>query len=96
MAHQFVFLSSICIPMFFPASHLVVPSLFQWIIMIVTGFTMLATVILTVKLMQSERVSVVMGVMSGIIMLGTSSYLGFFDFAGAIVILVGIALVIKK
>jgi Ca2+/H+ antiporter len=51
--------------------------------MIVTGFTMLATVILTVKLMQSERVSVVMGVMSGIIMLGTSSYLGFFDFRGS-------------
>jgi hypothetical protein len=53
MTHQFVFLSSICIPMFFPASHLVVPSIFQWGIMIITGFTMLATVLLTVKLMQS-------------------------------------------
>jgi hypothetical protein len=96
MTHQFVFLTSICIPMFFPASHLVVPTLLQWGIMIVTGVSMLFTIVLTVKLMQSERVSIVMGVMSGIMMVGTSSYLGTFDFIGAAIILVGIALVIKK
>lgn len=96
MTHQFVFLCSICIPMFFPASQLIVPSLLQWGVMIVTGFTMLITIVLTVKLMQSERVSVVMGVMCGIIMLGTSTYLGVLDYIGAILILVGVALVIKK
>jgi hypothetical protein len=53
MTHQFVFLSSICIPMFFPATHLIVPSLFQWGIMLVTGVSMLFTILLTVKLMQS-------------------------------------------
>ena len=96
MTHQFIFLSSICIPMFFPASHLVVPSLIQWAVMIITGVSMLVTILLTVKLMQTERVSIVMGVMCGIMMIGTSTYMGTLDFVGAIVILVGIALVIKK
>ena len=96
MTHQFVFLSSICIPMFFPAAQLVVPSIFQWGIMIVTGFTMLFTILLTVKLMQSERVSIVMAAMSGIIMIGTSSYLRIVDFVGAGVIVIAVAFVVKK
>ncbi len=53
MTHQFVFLSSVCIPMFFPASHLVVPSLLQWAVMLITGVSMLFTILLTVKLMQT-------------------------------------------
>jgi hypothetical protein len=53
ITHQFVFLSSVTIPMFFPASHLIVPSLFQWGIMLLTGITMLLTIVFTVKLMQS-------------------------------------------
>jgi len=96
MTHQFVFLSSICIPMFFPAAHLIVPTLIQWIVMIVTGVTLLFTILLTVKLMQSERVSIVMAVMSGLIMMGTSSYYRTIDFIGAGVILVGVAFVVKK
>ena len=52
MTHQFVFLSSICIPMFFPAADLIVPSLLQWGVMLVTGVTLLFTILLTVKLMQ--------------------------------------------
>lgn len=96
MTHQFVFLSSICIPMFFPAADLIVPSLLQWGIMIVTGVTLLFTILLTVKLMQGERVSIVMAVMSGIIMVGTSSYMRMIDFIGAGTIFVGVALVIKK
>ena len=96
MTHQFVFLGSICIPMFFPASHLVVPSLLQWAIMLVTGVSMLFTVLLTVKLMQGERTSIVMSVMSGLLMLGTSSYLSAIDFIGGTVIIVGVLLVVKK
>lgn len=53
ITHQFVFLSSICIPMFFPASKLIVPSLLQWAVMLVTGFSMLFTILLAVKLMQT-------------------------------------------
>lgn len=96
ITHQFVFLSSICIPMFFPASHLVVPTLIQWAVMILTGVSMLFTILLTVKLMQGERVSIVMAVVSGIIMMSTSSYFGPLDFIGATVIAVGVIFVIKK
>ena len=96
ITHQFVFLGSICIPMFFPASHLIVPSLLQWAIMIVTGVSMLFTILLTVKLMQAERVSIVMAVMSGLIMLGTSSYSRMVDFIGGGIIVMGVALTAKK
>lgn len=96
MTHQFVFLSSVCIPMFFPAAHMVVPTVLQWVVMIITGITMLITILLTVKLMQSERVSIVMAVMSGLIMMGTSSYMSMVDFIGAAVIFVGVVFVIKK
>jgi len=96
MTHQFVFLSSICIPMFFPASHLIVPTILQWAIMLATGISMLFTILLTVKLMQGERVSIVMGVMSGIIMIGTSSYLSTFDYIGASIIVFGVVFIIKK
>lgn len=96
ITHQFVFLSSVCIPMFFPASQLIVPSLLQWAVMILTGVSMMFTILLTVKLMQGERVSIVMAVMSGLIMLGTSSYFRMVDFVGAGVIFVGVALTVKK
>jgi hypothetical protein len=82
--------------MFFPASHLIVPSLLQWAIMIVTGVSMLFTILLTVKLMQAERVSIVMAVMSGLIMLGTSSYSRMVDFIGGGIIVMGVALTAKK
>ncbi len=57
---------------------------------------MLVTVIITVKLMQGGRVSVVMGVMSGVLMIGTSSYLGIIDYIGCILIVCGVSLLVKK
>lgn len=54
------------------------------------------TVIWTVKLIQRERVSIVMSVMSGIIMLGTTSYFTSTDFVGATLILIGIIFILKK
>jgi hypothetical protein len=96
ITHQFVFLSSICIPMFFPANKLIVPTLLQWGIMIVMGCFLLLIILLTVKLMQTERVSIVMAVMCGVIMLGTSTYTRMVDFIGAGFVVVGVALTIKK
>lgn len=46
--------------------------------------------------MQTERVSVVMGVMSGLMMIGTSDFSSMSDYIGTIVILVGVGLIIKK
>lgn len=96
VAHQFLLLTAIVIPILFPAFHIIVPSIWQWIVMIIGGVTVLFTTVCTIKLMQSERVSVVMGVMSGIIMIGSTIYDSTWDYVGAVVILVGVGLLIKK
>lgn len=64
--------------------------------MLICGLTILATVMLTVKLMQSERVSVVMGVMSGLMMIGTSNFGSAIDWIGAVIIIFGVVLLLKK
>ena len=96
ITHQFIFLASIFIPMFFPASKVIVPALWQWLVMIACGFSVLLTIVLTVRLMQTERVSLVMAVMSGLLMIGTSSYLHIWDIIGCILVVVGIGIIIKK
>lgn len=96
IAHQFIFICSIGFPIFFPASKLIVPSIFQWIVMIVCGLLLLVSILLTIKLMQTARVSVVMGITSGLLMAGTASYIYFIDYVGAILIGVGILMIIKK
>lgn len=96
IVHQFVFLLSMILPMFFPAARLIVPNLFQWGFMIVTGVTMLITLVLLVHLMQHERVSVTVAVISGIMMVGTTSYTHPLDYIGAVVIILGVGLMLKK
>ena len=64
--------------------------------MLVTGISIYFTVLCTLKLMQSERVSIVMAVYSGIIMIGTSTYFGAIDFVGAALILLGIIFIVKN
>ena len=84
-------LVAIVIPMLFPAFHVIVPNIWQWILMIVCGVTILLTTVLTIRLMQTERVSVVMGVMSGLMMIGTSDFSSTSDYIGTVVILVGVS-----
>lgn len=84
------------IPVFFPASHLIVPNLWQWLLMIVTGVSVLFTIVLIVKLMQSERVSITVASISGFIMVGTSLYASPLEFVGAIMIIAGSVWMIKK
>lgn len=89
-------LAAISIPMLFPAFHIIVPSVWQWLVMIICGVTILFTTVVTIKLMQTERVSVVMGVMSGILMIGTNDFSSTLDYLGSIVIICGVGLIIKK
>ena len=89
-------LLTIVIPMMFPISPIVTPSILQWLVMIVCGVTFLITMLFMIKLMQNERVSVVMGILSGLLMIGTSSFDVTHEYIGAIVILVGVVLLIKK
>lgn len=64
--------------------------------MLVGGVTILFTTVTTIKLMQTERVSVVMGVISGILMVGTSDFSSKFDYVGIVIILIGVVWIIKK
>lgn len=96
IAHQMLFLGSISLPIMFPATHIIVPSLLQWALMMLCGASVLITVLFTVKLMQTERVSVVMAVFGGLLMAGTAAYLTIIDYIGLVLILTGIVLLIKK
>lgn len=96
IAHQIVFFCSMLFPVFFAASHMIVPSLLQWGVMIVGGLLMLFTVLVSIKLMQNGRVSVVGGVVSGIAMIGTSSYIYSIDWIGLVLIIGGIFMLIKQ
>lgn len=75
---------------------MVVPSLLQWGVMLFYGVVLLFTVIITIKLMQSTSVSVVMGVLSGVLILGTSSYASGTDYLGLALIVAGVLMLIKK
>lgn len=82
--------------MMFPGSHIISPSFFQYIIVVFLGVTFLATVISLIILMQNEKVAIVMGILSGILMVGTSHFHNNIDFIGALLILFGCGLLIKK
>jgi hypothetical protein len=96
ITHQIVFFCSMLFPVFFAAADMIVPSIIQWIIMIFGGFLMLFTVLVSVKLMQNGRVSVVSGVVSGFAMVGTSSYIYSIDWIGLALIIGGIFMLIKQ
>ena len=90
-----LFISSICLPIFFPAIDMVQPAWWQWIIMIACGLLMHLTIIVVIKMMQVVRVSVTVGMTAGILMIGTS---GIFDvryYIGVGLIGVGMAMLLK-
>lgn len=53
IAHQFLLLTAVTLPILFPISHIIVPSIWQWLVMIISGITILFTTVLTIKLMQT-------------------------------------------
>ncbi len=67
-----------------------VTSLLKWAIMIIMGAVLLFTVVITIKLMQSTPVWIVMGVLSGLLQVGTSSYTSGADYVGFLLIIAGV------
>ena len=90
-----LFVCSIGFPVFFPATDMIVPGLWQWAVMIFCGILMLFTFSVVIKLMQLVRVSVVVGVTAGILMAGTSHYLYTREYIGAIMIAMGVVMLLK-
>lgn len=96
IAHQVVFFCTMLLPVFFAAAGLIVPSITQWVVLVIGGFVMLFTILAGIKLMQNGRVSVVMAVASGIVMMGTSAYINNLDIFAGLLILGGVAMLVKK
>jgi hypothetical protein len=63
--------------------------------MIVGGGLMLVTLVVVVKLQQLMRVSVVVGVMAGLLMAGTSPYISQREYVGVAMILGGIVMMLR-
>lgn len=95
ISHEMLFLCSIAIPAFFPATAMIVPSIWQWGLMVVCGGVMLLTVVLVVRMMQMVRVSVVVGVSAGILMAGTAPYASGREYVGVAMIVVSILLLLR-
>jgi len=83
-------------PLVFPASDIRVLTGFQWLAIVVGGFIMYFTILISVRLMQNVRASVVMTVSSAVVMAGTSSYESSRDMIGLGLMAVGGLLLIKK
>ncbi len=64
--------------------------------MIAFGALLLFTVIIVIKLMQQVRVSVVMGVLSGLLIVATTSYVNGMDYIGFVLVILGIGMLLKK
>lgn len=63
--------------------------------MILCGGFMLLTVVVLVKVQQMVRVSVVVGAMAGLLMVGTSKYTSQREYLGLLLILAGIAMMMR-
>ena len=90
-----LFIASIGLPIFFPATDMIVPNIWQWVVMIICGVLMLLTVITVIKLMQLVRVSVAVGLTVGILMAGTSHYRETRAYIGVGLIVIGMAMLLK-
>jgi hypothetical protein len=90
-----LFLCSVALPIFFPATEMIVPKLWQWGLMIVCGVLLLFTVVMLVRVMQQIRVSVVVGVTSGLLMAGTSPYASGREYVGVVMIVIAILMLLR-
>lgn len=83
-------------PVFFAAAKIVVLSINQWILIIVGAALMFFTTQICIKLMQNGRVSTVSGIVSGLVIAGTSNYINSMDFLGLLLIIGGVFMLIKQ
>jgi len=79
----------------YPFMTVVSVSLWQYFILLVLGFSMYFNLLLMVKLMQTQRVSIVMGVTSGIIIISATTFLTVSDYVACLTIVLSILVLLK-
>jgi len=67
----------------------------QHFIMLALGFSMYFNLLLMIKLIQSQRVSIVMGVTSGIIIMSATSFVTVSDYIACLTIVLSILVLLK-
>ena len=70
-------------------------SIWLYIVLILLGFSVYFNLLLLVKLMQSERVSMVMGVMSSIILISVTDFVTATDYYASLGIFLSILVLLK-
>jgi len=79
----------------YPFMKVVVLSMWQYLILLVLGFSMYFNLLLMIKLMQSQRVSMVMGVTSGIIIISATNFVTISDYVACLMIVLSILVLLK-
>ena len=79
----------------YPFIKVVTLSTWQYIILLGLGFSMYFNLLLIVKLIQSQRVSMVMGVTSGIIIMSATSFVTVSDYVACLTIVLSILVLLK-
>lgn len=79
----------------FPVMEIKTISLWQYIVLIILGMSIYFNLLLIIKLMQSQRASMVMGVTSGIIIISATNFVGVSDYVACLTIILGILLLLK-
>lgn len=79
----------------YPFVTVVTLTAWQYIVLLALGFSMYFNLLLMVKLMQSQRVSIVMGVTSGIIIMSATSFITVSDYIACLTIVLSILVLLK-
>lgn len=79
----------------FPFMTVVSLSMWQYFILLILGFSMYFNLLLMIKLMQTQSVSMVMGVTSGIIIISATSFVTVSDYVACLMIVLSILVLLK-
>lgn len=77
---------------FMPVSPL---STWQWIVVIILGFSCYFNLLIVIKLLQTQNTSMAMAVTTGILIISTTSFTGVTDYVACLTIILSILVLIK-
>jgi hypothetical protein len=80
---------------FYPFMKIVQISMWQFTLMVGLGFSVYFNLLMVVRLVQSQRVSTVMGVMAGIIVISSTKFTGTTDYVACLTIVLSILVLLK-
>lgn len=82
--------------MFFPLQAMIKLTLLQWAVLLVASFLVHFTALLTIKMMQKERVSISMVALCATVTLLTTHYVGTLAYLEGALVLLGLIFLLYK